>query len=106
MRLRHIPRSAFTALPWKNGAGTTHDIALLPEGAGHHDFDLRLALSPIPAPGPFSAFPGIDRVITLVRGDALTLDFGDGQKHLQKGQSLRFDSASPPTASPPREAWR
>lgn len=100
MRLRHIPRSAFTARPWKNGAGTTYDIALLPEGAGHHDFDLRFALSPIPAPGPFSAFPGIDRVITLVRGDALTLDFDDGREQLQKGQSLRFNSALSPHGTP------
>ena len=100
MTLHYLPRSGYTARPWKNGQGTTHDITLWPEGAGHADFDLRIALSPIPGPGTFSSFPGIDRVITLVKGQELTLDFDTHSDRLTQGQSLPFDSALAPLGTP------
>lgn len=100
MSLRHLPRAGFTSKPWKNGLGTTHDIAILPDGADHSGFDLRFALSPITADGVFSAFPGAERVITLITGASLDLEFADGTRHLSPDQSLRFDTGLTPMGRP------
>jgi environmental stress-induced protein Ves len=53
---------------WKNGAGTTREIAVEPAGAGTDDFDWRLSLAEVDRDAPFSAFPGVDRCIVLLRG--------------------------------------
>ena len=100
MSLTHVPFLHFEAKPWKNGLGTTYDIALFPEGADHADFDLRFALSPIVENNVFSAFPGIERVITPVEGAGLHLEFDDKEHDLTLYQSLRFDSALTPMGKP------
>ena len=65
--------------PWKNGAGVTREVAVGPEGAGAGDFDWRFSLAEVERNAPFSAFPGIDRCIVLLRGDGMRLrsDRGD-----------------------------
>lgn len=100
MTLQHIPFEQFNAKPWKNGLGTTYDIALLPEGADHNSFDLRFALSPIVEDNIFSAFPGVERVITPIEGEGLNLEFDDTESQLSLYQSLRFDSALTPMGRP------
>ncbi|MEE9335426.1 MAG: HutD family protein [Granulosicoccaceae bacterium] len=100
MTLQHIPFEQFEAKPWKNGLGTTYDIALLPNGADHTSFDLRFALSPIVEDNVFSAFPGIERVITPVEGEGLGLEFDDAKTQLSLYQSFRFDSALTPMGKP------
>ena len=71
-----IPHEYLRAAPWKNGGGSTTEIAIAPLGAGFDDFDWRISLATITASGPFSSFPGIDRSLMLVDGDSvqLTLD--------------------------------
>ncbi|MBG6219690.1 MULTISPECIES: HutD family protein [unclassified Janthinobacterium] len=71
-----IPHECLRATPWKNGGGSTTEIAIAPEGAGFDHFDWRISLATITASGPFSSFPGIDRSLMLVDGDSvqLTLD--------------------------------
>lgn len=64
--------------PWKNGGGTTREIACLPAGACAADFQWRLSIAEIAASGPFSVFAGIDRVITLLSGDGVRLFTADG----------------------------
>jgi uncharacterized protein len=66
------------ARPWKNGAGLTREIAAHPPGAGLDDFDWRVSVAQVVRDGPFSAFPGVDRCIVLLRGDGLRLHFGAG----------------------------
>lgn len=65
--------------PWKNGAGRTREIAREPAGAGFDDFGWRLSLAEVAADAPFSAYPGVDRVIALLEGDGLTLCHADGR---------------------------
>ena len=60
-------------MPWKNGGGVTREIACLPAGSSVQDFHWRLSIAEIAASGPFSAFAGIDRVITLLEGDGVRL---------------------------------
>lgn len=78
MRIRHLKPADFRSMPWKNGGGTTHEIAVGPEGAGMEDFLWRLSVAEVATSGPFSAFPGVDRTITLLEGDGLKLDFDEG----------------------------
>lgn len=63
--------------PWKNGAGLTREIAF--GGASSADFDWRLSVAEVERDAPFSAFPGVDRCIVLLRGDGMRLRSGDGR---------------------------
>jgi environmental stress-induced protein Ves len=69
---------ALPAIAWKNGGGTTREIACRPAGARLDDFDWRVSVATIAADGAFSAFPGIDRTIALLRGDGVRLQSTDG----------------------------
>lgn len=66
-------------MPWKNGGGTTREIVCMPPGAGMDAFDWRVSIATIAAAGPFSAFPGVDRVIMLLDGKGVRLHSGDGR---------------------------
>ncbi|TDU74343.1 HutD family protein [Streptomyces sp. KS 21] len=61
------------AVAWKNGGGVTREIAAWPEGAGIADFGWRVSLAEVAAGGPFSAFPGVDRTLTLAEGAGMDL---------------------------------
>ena len=64
--------------PWKNGAGLTREIASHPPGASMADFDWRVSVAEVAQDAPFSAFPGVDRCITLLRGAGMRLASADG----------------------------
>lgn len=72
-------------MPWKNGGGVTHEIAAHPEGASLDGFDWRISMAEVASDGPFSVFPGIDRTLTLLAGDGITLDFGGSDVPLRPG---------------------
>ena len=75
---QRISIAALAPQPWKNGAGLTREIAVAPQAAGHADFDWRISLAEVERDAPFSAFPGIDRCITLLRGAGMRLASADG----------------------------
>lgn len=75
MRTTLIAFAELKPQPWKNGGGVTRELAAEPEGA---DFLWRLSMAEVEASGPFSAFPGIDRTLTLLTGEGLKLDFAEG----------------------------
>lgn len=62
------------ASPWKNGCGETATVAVYPEGAGLDDFDWRISIARVDGDGPFSAFPGIDRTLTILSGGSMDLN--------------------------------
>jgi environmental stress-induced protein Ves len=68
---------AIAPTPWKNGGGTTREIAVWPPGAGMDAFAWRVSVADIVADGPFSAFPGIDRQIALLDGAGVHLQAHD-----------------------------
>ncbi len=80
------------ATPWKNGGGATREVASFPPGAGLDDFAWRVSLADVSTDGPFSTFPGVDRVLTVIEGGGLVLDVD--------GRMLALDAASPPLAFP------
>ncbi|MFF6794040.1 HutD family protein [Streptomyces filamentosus] len=69
-----------TATSWRNGGGVTREVAAGPAGAGLDDFAWRVSLADVAAGGPFSSFPGVDRVITVVEGPGMELTV-DGTAH-------------------------
>ncbi|MEV5609306.1 HutD family protein [Streptomyces sp. NPDC052225] len=71
--VRLLPAAERPAVAWKNGGGVTREIAGAPQGAGTADFRWRVSLAEVAADGPFSAFPGVDRTLTMVEGDGMEL---------------------------------
>lgn len=98
----HIRSENYTKRPWKNGLGTTQNILMLPEGADDDTFDLRIALTPIVEDAIFSSFENIDRVITVIEGEALELEFDGKKETLKQYESLQFDSGLTPMGRPAR----
>jgi uncharacterized protein len=68
-----LKHQAYRAMPWRNGRGTTREIAREP--ATGAQFAWRLSLADIETDGDFSAYPGYSRAIVLVAGNALRLKF-------------------------------
>lgn len=87
------------AMPWKNGGGITHELAVFPETAGLEDFGWRLSMAEVASDGPFSAFTGIDRTLALVDGVGIRLDFCAGGEAVldTPGAFTCFDGGVPVT---------
>jgi environmental stress-induced protein Ves len=89
--LQRFDTTTLPSTPWKNGGGSTREIVCRPEGAGMDGFDWRVSIATIAQAGPFSAFPGVDRVIMLLDGDGVHLQSASGIDH-------RLDQAHAPFA--------
>ncbi len=100
MVLRHLPAAGYDTQPWKNGQGVTDEVLLLPEGASRDGFDLRISRASICARGLFSAFPGADRIITVIEGAGLRLDFVDRSVTLAPLEPFAFDTGQTPDGLP------
>jgi hypothetical protein len=76
MKKTLITRQQFKVMPWKNGAGTTAEIAIEPAGADFREgkFDWRLSSARIEDENRFSQFPGYDRILTVLSGEGLMLN--------------------------------
>ncbi|CAO3457540.1 HutD/Ves family protein [Azospirillum largimobile] len=66
-------------VPWKNGGGVTTELAVEPTSGPNSGptsdsrFLWRVSIADVVEPGPFSAFPGYDRLIAVVEGDGMRL---------------------------------
>jgi hypothetical protein len=60
--MRLIQTSEYRRTPWKNGAGTTFEIAAEPLASMIDTFDWRISMAQVASVGPFSSFPGTDAV--------------------------------------------
>ncbi|HEY7851614.1 MAG TPA: HutD family protein [Caulobacteraceae bacterium] len=63
--LRAVDRASS---PWKNGGGVTREIAAFPDGADLAGFEWRVSLATVAGGGPFSTFPGVDRLMLVLDG--------------------------------------
>ena len=75
---RTIPPSEIRTMPWKNGGGVTHEIATGDTAAPGQAWGWRLSLAEVAQDGPFSLFPGIDRIIAVIEGAGMDLLHADG----------------------------
>ncbi len=92
MSVQYLVRSRdLVRVPWKNGGGTTADVAVDPPGAAFDGFAWRISMADVANDGPFSRFPGIDRTLVLAQGRDLTLTI-DGTSHrlAEPGDLLAF----------------
>ncbi|MDC0740623.1 HutD/Ves family protein [Polyangium mundeleinium] len=96
VQIRHLRPSDYRVMPWKNGLGTTTEIAVEPPGAGLDDFAWRLSIADLAASGPFSTFPGIERILLQTEGAPMELVHeGRGRRRLVLLAPYRFDGAWP-----------
>ena len=99
--MRLIRADQYRRMPWKNGGGETVEVAVSPEGARLADFDWRVSMARVASDGPFSAFPGIDRTLTILEGRGLRLQVGPAVP-------VELEGGSPPLSFPAdvaTEAW-
>ncbi len=81
MSITLLDPADYRRMPWKNGGGTTTEIALAPlpaslsapllGGAGR--FLWRVSIADVAQAGPFSAFSGYERLIAVVEGAGMRL---------------------------------
>jgi hypothetical protein len=90
-----IPYAGLSPVPWKNGGGSTTQIAVFPPDAGFEDFDWRISLATIAEDGAFSEFPGVERSLALVEGHGMTLEIDGETTLLSKADPVAaFDGES------------
>ncbi|WP_257304855.1 HutD/Ves family protein [Geothrix campi] len=102
MKWQQIKPSDGRLMPWKNGGGTTLELAVDPPGATvETGFRWRLSSAEVAASGPFSAFPGLERWLLLLEGAGFDLDFGPrGRVALTEPLvPIRFSGDWPATAT-------
>ena len=95
MTLQFFDLANMPATPWKNGGGSTRELACWPPASaaagGMDSFGWRVSVATIAAPGPFSAFAGVDRQIMLLGGDGVQLTSSGWQHTLtERWQPFAF----------------
>ena len=79
-------------MPWKNGSGTTTELIVTPAGAALDAFRWRVSIAEVGTSGPFSAFPGCDRILVQTDGAPMTLTHaGHGAHPLELLRPHAFD---------------
>ncbi|MET4618055.1 environmental stress-induced protein Ves [Stenotrophomonas sp. 2619] len=86
---RVIPSFEYRRERWRNGLGWTREILRVPDTG---EWQVRLSIAEIEQDAAFSAFPGIERELVLLRGQGLRLRFADGAVHtlLPPHDRMRF----------------
>lgn len=79
-------KSSFQIMPWKNGGGST--LELFKISANESDFLFRLSIATVGSNGPFSIFPGIERILLLLEGNGFKLN--------KKSQEIILDKTESP----------
>ena len=94
LKLRLIKAIDMTPMPWKNGGGTTSEVAISPANASVAglDFDWRVSIATIGADGPFSQFEGYDRQLVVWKGEGLQIN--DEFKASNKPFQLRGEDST------------
>ncbi|WP_395672507.1 HutD family protein [Inquilinus sp.] len=96
MSARIVSPAQHRVMPWRNGGGTTAEIAFEPADtpAG---FRWRLSLADVGTDGPFSAFPGCGRTIMLLSGRGMDLTIADpGADPGDLPRTVRLDTKHAP----------
>ena len=78
---------------WRNGGGSTVELAAAFPGVGADAFAWRVSLASVERDGPFSSFPGVDRILTVLDGNGMDLAIGSGP-------AKRLTPESPPFRFP------
>lgn len=71
--MRKWTQKDYKFMPWKNGGGSTTELAIFPQEASLDDFVWRLSMANVNTSGPFSHFAQIDRSLAILSGEGLIL---------------------------------
>lgn len=82
----------YRRMPWKNGGGTTAEIACAPLDGEDGRFLWRVSVADVAAPGPFSLFAGYDRLIAVVEGAGMRLTVDGIPAERRPGEPALFFS--------------
>lgn len=78
-------------MPWKNGGGTTTEVAIEPPGATlATGFAWRISMADVMSDGPFSRFPGYDRALAILSGGMVLQGLGAGDTTLSPHIAVTF----------------
>jgi environmental stress-induced protein Ves len=89
--MRLIAPADYRRMPWKNGGGTTFEVAVHPPGADWGSFAWRVSIAEIADGGPFSSFPGIDRSLVVLRGGMILSGVHEKEIELRPYDCVAFD---------------
>lgn len=102
----HLAAGDARRVPWKNRRGFTEELAVWPAdstGARFErlDFDWRVSKAVVDADGPFSSFPGFERILVVTHGEGLVLAHGDAapRARVRALEPCRFSGDWTTTAS-------
>ncbi|ASK97386.1 HutD family protein [Xanthomonas campestris pv. merremiae] len=93
---RVIPANEYRRERWRNQLGWTREILRLGDTA---QWALRLSIAEIEQDAAFSAFPGIDRELVLLRGSGMRLTFGSGDADVETETETETGTSSSASAS-------
>jgi hypothetical protein len=100
MTAQLIDLDRLPASPWKNGGGSTRQLAIHPPQASLDDFVWRISCARVNGAGPFSAFPGIQRSLALLEGELLLQRQSGITTLCAGGEALDFPGEEPISATP------
>jgi uncharacterized protein len=95
LEMRHLRANRRIAMPWKDGGGFTHEVAIYPANTSWADFGWRISIASMPQDAIFSSLPGVARILAVLEGTLrLTID-GEQQPALYPmALPAYFDGAS------------
>ena len=85
--MRILRFSELELVPWKNGGGLTREIAALRENSA---IVWRLSMADVASDGPFSSFPGLTRILTVLEGNGINLQIEDQTMEALVGKPVTF----------------
>lgn len=65
------------------------------------DWDWRLSIADVDGGGPFSHFPGMTRILTVIEGASISLTVDDTVEELEKHRPFEFDGGAETSAALP-----
>lgn len=80
------------SVPWKNGGGLTREIAKR-EDSGRLIW--RISVADVETDGPFSIFPKMTRILTVIQGHGIDLVTPDTMIPARLGEPIRFSGEIP-----------
>lgn len=89
--MKILSTADYRSMPWKNGAGSTIEIAVFPEHAQLNDFAWRVSRAQVIADGDFSHFAHVDRSLALLQGNGMCITTDTGRHQVdQRNNIVRF----------------
>lgn len=84
MITQHLTPADYQAVPWKNGKGTTLELASEQSAqvAKSADFRWRISIADMVESAEFSSFTGVGRILTVIEGHGLRLEGESFEKPL------------------------